>query len=312
MEENLLFGKKHCVSCEGESNVKSATDILSRMWVDICGKDEALPMHHYRELVTGIDSMECIKMVNDFWTQNLGVSKEELLLTCPQTIPKNPVEIGEWDPNQKTDAEDIIKGRCVTCHRTTKTYEVNAMLFVTTGPNEYSGEPYKYQKKMGPIKLDSLDYSMTQEMLQSIRMQTMPKKEPLSAKDQKLVVDYLQKRMLDMDESNHNNYLSVRRYSEKNLEVERKNILAQIPGASEEEKQKTIVMVNCIYGQRDCSQYVANQKIIFEQEAASLPEDERLKFIEDKVMEVRCSNLMEVTPAQCQEWAKTRQSPEEK
>lgn len=306
MEENLLFGKKHCVSCNGETNVKSATDILAKMWVDICGKEDALPMHHYRELVLAIDTMECMKMVNDFWTPSLEVSKEELLRTCPQAEPKKPEEIGQWDPNQSADAETILKGRCMGCHRTPKTYEVNTSIMVMTGPSKFEEEDYKYMRKMAPLNLEKMDHAIAEEMLQSIQGRSMPKNEPLSDADRKLVTDYLQKRMLDMDDEYRPDYLNVRRYSEEHLEEQRQNALAQIPNAPEEMKQKAIIMVNCIFGQKDCEQHVEHQTVAFQQEAASLPEGEREKFVADKVMELRCSNLMSVTPAQCQDWDRER------
>src|SRR5690606_20809858 len=153
-------------------------------------------------------------------------------------------------------------------HRTPKTYEVNTALTVMTGPTSYLHEPYKYQRKMGAITLDKLDYKMTVEMLYSIQSRKMPKKEPLSDADRKLVTDYLKKRMLDNEEEYDNNFLSVRPYSEEKLVIERQNILSQIPQASEEQKQKVVVMVNCVFGQKDCDQHVANQRVIFEQEAA--------------------------------------------
>ena len=124
MEIDLLFGKNHCVSCQGVSTAKSQTDILAKMWMDACPKENFLPLNHFRELVMAIDPLECKKMVNDFWLPSLGVTKDSLLSTCPQKLEHKAEEIGAWNPNQKLEAEALIKGKCISCHKASKTFEV--------------------------------------------------------------------------------------------------------------------------------------------------------------------------------------------
>lgn len=306
MEKDLLFGKNHCVSCQGGSPDKSPTDILAKMWMDACPKENFLPLNHFRELVMAIDPLECKKMVNDFWLASLGVTKESLLSTCPQKLEHKPEEIGAWNPNQKLEAEAILKGKCISCHKGSKTFEAEETLYVQTGPNgEGTDETITVIKKMGPLNLDKLDYKTATQMLYSIQSGKMPKKEPLSGKDKKAVTDYLQKRMLDMKEVYTNDYLSVRRYTEENLELERQNIYRQFPNASPQQKTDLINMVNCVYGQKNCTEYIEAQKPSIEYEAAKLPVEEQEKYRHNRMMTLRCSNLIEVTPQQCIDWSAT-------
>ncbi len=312
MEKDLLFGKNHCVSCQGAGSEKSATDILAKMWMDACPKDNFLPMNHFRELVMAIDPLECKKMVNDFWLDSLGVSKEQLLSTCPQKLEHKPLEVGAWNPNQKAEAEAILKGKCISCHRTQKTYEAEDTLWVQTGPTESTEEKITVIKKMGPINLEKLDYEMANKMMQSIHNGDMPKKEPLSANDKKTLIDYLQKRTLDMNQEGYNDYLNVRRYTEENLEKERQSALQQMPEATPEQRKMMINMVNCVFGQKNCTEYLESQKPGIEYEAVKLPVEQQQKYRENKMMELRCSNLIEVTPQQCIDWAASNRVQPEK
>ena len=303
MEIDLLFGKNHCVSCQGVSTAKSQTDILAKMWMDACPKENFLPLNHFRELVMAIDPLECKKMVNDFWLPSLGVTKDSLLSTCPQKLEHKAEEIGAWNPNQKLEAEALIKGKCISCHKASKTFEVEETLWVQTGPTEGTDEKITVVKKMGPLNLDKMDYTTAIQMLTAIQTGKMPKKEPLSGKDKKTVTDYLQKRVLDMKQEYFDDYLRVRRYSEENLEVERQNMLSQMPSATPEQKTYAINMVNCFYGQKNCTEYLDQQKPGIEYEATKLPLDQQQKYRDNKMMELRCQNLFEVTSQQCMDWA---------
>lgn len=301
MEKDLLFGKNHCVSCQSGA-VSSPTDILAGMWMNVCPKDKFIPMNHFRELVMAIDPVECKKMVEEFWLDSLNITKEELLQTCPLNDVEKPQEIGEWNPNQKVEAEALLKGKCITCHRTKKTYEAQETLSVSTGPHESKDEEITVIKKMQAINLEKMNYMMASSMLQSIQEGKMPKKDPLSSTDKKAITDYLQKRMLDMKPEWANDYLSVRRYTEANLEVERQKVLQQMPNASPEQRTMMINTVNCIYGQKNCTEYIDSQKPSIEYEAAKLPVRQQEKYRQDRLMEIRCQNLIEVTPQQCVDW----------
>lgn len=312
MEDNLLFGKGHCVSCETATPQKTSTDVLAKMWMDAC--PATLPLNQYRELVMAIDPVECKKMVEDFWVSSLGVSKDELLKTCPQQPLTTPHQVGEWNANQKLQAEELLKAKCIACHKTPKTYEAEEQLTVMTGPSSFTQEEITVKKKMGPINLATMDSKLASQMLYSIMAKKMPKKEPLSDSDRKDLTDYLQKKLLDMPEVNYsgNEYLMVRRYSEENLEIERQRILAQVPGATPEMQRALIVNIDCVFGQKNCDEYIATKKPTIEYDASKLPERERQKYIDDQVMEIRCSNLFEVTPQQCMDWDAKRPKPAKK
>lgn len=300
--EEGLFNGQICLD-------KTPTDILSKMWMDACSKSSALPLSNFRSLVMAIDPIECKKMVNDFWLPSLGVSKEVLLSSCPQKLTVAPQEIGAWNPNEKVEAEALLKGKCITCHRTQKTYESKEMLTVMTGPFESTEEEITLVKKMQPINLEKMNYMMAAKMLQSIQEGKMPKKEPLAATEKKAITDYLQKRMLDMKQEWTMDYMSVRRYTEANLEAEKEKLLRQMPTATPEQKTVLINTVNCIYGQKNCNEYLESNKPMIEYEASKLatPEEQQ-KYRDNKNMELRCMNLFEVTPQQCQDWAATNKA----
>lgn len=302
MQPGLLFGKSHEHTAECEAT-ESTTDILAKLWKDVC-KESTLPLEKFPELVMAIDPVECKKMVESFYVPSLGTSKEELLKACPSKAYSAPKEIGAWNPDLKNQAEALLKGKCITCHRTPKTFETTESLYVMTGPMTGEEEEYTYKKKMPAINLDKMDQQLAGEMLQSIMTGKMPKKEPLSQSEKTLLSQYLQKRALDMpDMEMDNEYLNVRRYSEENLEIERKNILANNPSLSSEMKAIMISTVDCIYGQKNCGLYLENAQRNAKIEASNLPEEKKQKFIDSKMMEARCMNLIEVTPQQCQDWA---------
>lgn len=305
MQSGLKFGKSHEHTAECEAS-EAATDILAKLWKDVC-KESPIPLEKYPELTSAIDPVECKKMVESFYVASLGTSKEALLKACPQKSLLSPKEIGTWNLNQKNEAEAIIKGKCITCHRTPKSFEANDILYVMTGPNAYSEEEITYKKKIPAFNLDKMDMELANMMVAAIYSGKMPKKEPLGSDEKTLVLQYFQKRMLDMDEKDQgSDYLNVRRYTEEALEVERQNVLKMNPNADATTKAYLISFTDCMYGQKNCGPYLEGAAKNANYEAAKLPEADRAKFVEDKMMEARCSNLIEVTPAQCQEWNQNR------
>jgi len=306
MESGLKFGKAHEHTPECEAS-EAASDILAKLWKDVCAKENQLPLDKYPELTAAIDPVECKKMVEAFYVDSLGTSKEELLKACPQKSLISPKEVGVWNLNQKNEAEAIIKGKCITCHRVAKTFEATDTLYVMTGPQAYSEEEVKYKKKIPAFNLETMDRSLANQMVAAIYSGKMPKKEPLSPDQKTLVLQYFQKRALDMDEKDEgNDFLNVRRYTEEALEVERQKVLQMNPDATAETKAYLISATDCLYGQKNCGPYLEMSAKSANLEAAALPEAERAKFVEDKLMQARCSNLIEVTPQQCQEWDQNR------
>lgn len=304
MQAGLLFGKSHEHTAECDTT-EAATDILAKIWKDVC-KESTLPLEKFPELVMAIDPVECKKMVESFYVPSMGASKEELLKVCPTKSYQAPTEVGAWNPDQKDKAEALLKGKCISCHRTPKMYEATESLWVMTGPGTGEEEEYTFKKKLPAIDLKSMDQDLAVQMIMSIMNGKMPKKDPLGAEEKTLITQYLQKRMLDMPEvSYENDYLNVRRYTEENLEIERKKVLAENPNLSPENKAFLISTVDCVFGQKNCGPYLEGTKKVATMEAQSLPEGERQKFIDNKLMEARCSNLIEVTPQQCMDWAKT-------
>ena len=302
MEGDLLFGKSHSTTCED-----SPTDILAKMWKEVCSKENSLPMDQFREFTMAIDPVECKKMVESFYVPSMKASKENLLKACPQNGKTAAHDVGAWNMDLNNQAEALLKGKCIACHRTPKSFDVTESIWVQTGPGTGEEEEYTYKKRMPAIDLNKMDQRLAGEMLQAIMSGKMPKKDPLSAGDKTLISQYLQKKALDLPEARYeNDYLNVRRYTEENLEKERKNILAANPNLSPENQALMISTVDCIYGQKNCGLYLESAQKIATMEASSMPEADRQKHIDSKVMEARCMNLIEVTPQQCIDWAKTK------
>jgi hypothetical protein len=307
MEPKLTFGKPHEHDAQCEAS-EATTDILAKMWKDVCATENKLPLDKFPELTSAIDPVECKKMVESFYVPELGTTKEELLKACPHKGQVPAKSVGEWNLNQKAEAEAIMKGKCITCHRVAKTYEATEELYVMTGPSTSTTEEITLKKKLPAFNLETMDKDLATQMLEAIFTGKMPKKEPLSAEQKTMVSQYLQKRMLDMPEpaNGGNEYLYVRRYSEEALEVERQNILRMNPSVTGETKAYLISFTECMYGQKNCGLYLEGATKNATIEASSLPEADRPKFIENKLMEARCSNLIEVTTQQCQDWARTQ------
>jgi hypothetical protein len=275
--------------------------LLAKLWKDAC-KSEAIS----GELIMGIDPVDCQKMVNDFYVPALGKTKEELLAACPQNPHQSGADIGQWNSEQKTEAEALVKGKCLSCHRQTKIYETDLPFIVMTGPESYTQETVKIRKKLAPIQLDKLDQMKTMQMIEAIKTQKMPKKEPLTDDQRKMILDYLQKRMLDMPASEYSfgdDYNFVRRYSDENLEKEYQKAILNNPNLPEEQSKQIRIYVNCLFGQKNCGEYLAlAQKTIDDTIAISKPAEPE-KYRENKMMEIRCQNLIEVTSQQCVDWA---------
>lgn len=304
MHGDLVFGN---VNCAPEAT-PSAPVILANMWKEVCGKDNLAGP----ELIMGINPADCRKMVDDFFNSNLNATKEELLAYCPQDPYEAPHSVGEWNPNQKAQAEELLKGKCLNCHRTPKTMEVTEKLTVQTGPSSYSQEDISYVKRIPPMTLQNMDYTAASDMLTAIQTGKMPKKEPLTAEQKTELMNYLQKRMLDMKPFHANDFLNVRRYSEDHLAAERQKILRQYPQLGEAQKQEMILAVNCVYGQQNCNEYIQAKMPSITAMAASKDEADREKFIADQVLGIRCMNLFEVNPQQCKDWQKRNPNQSER
>lgn len=298
MHRDLVFGNLNCAP----EHTPSAPVLLAMMWKDVCGK-ENLPS---AELIMGINPAECRKMVNDFYNPRLNATKEELLEYCPQETYAAPHAVGAWNPNQKLQAEELLKGKCLNCHRTPKSAEVTETLTIYMGGDQYQKEELTYVKRVPPIKLESLDYVTAEQMLESIKTGAMPKKEPLSNDEKGLLSDYLEKRILDMKPYGIDDYLTVNRYSEAYLKRMRDFIEMDNPTMPANEKQMRFYEINCKYGQINCNEFIASKRPGIDEAAQKLPETERQNFINEEILGLRCVNLFEVTPHQCREWQKRK------
>jgi hypothetical protein len=307
MEKDLIFRKKHCVNCEGQKSSHSVTEILAKIWTKLCAVKKKLNPLMEREFVMAIDPKACTQMVNRFWVKSLGASKEELIAACPKSAATHPLVLGKWDPKQKNAAEVIIKSKCIACHSSPGMVEMEQEVRVRTGPDTSVSEKATIKKEMPVINLDKLDFRLTEKMMEMIKKKKMPKLDPLSDNDQKVVLNYLQKRQLmmpPMDVKVGNEYLTYDRFSDEQLAVKIKEYTEE--SKTPENVKFQTLKVMCEYGHRDCDKYLVIREAEFKRDAEKLPLDEREKSVKNKLMELNCSNLMTTTPEQCREWLRSK------
>jgi hypothetical protein len=302
MEKDLLFRSENCDDCEKQPETKSAATILAEMWTDVCKNENSMPMAQNREFVMAIDGKACREMVEKFWVPAIKISKDELQAACPHKTFHEPVQIGEWNTKQKIDGETFIKARCVSCHSIVQHAEVPVAITVHTSPTETSIENMTIKKPIAPFDLEHI-YSITvQRMIDAIQANKMPKGGSLQGENRTLAINYLQKRLLDLDKKEEADFTNVYKYDEKSLtEVREKSLLSQKP-ATEQERNKIIYRVNCSFGQKDCDKYISLMTPEFFKDALNLEESKRKKYIDDQIMIIKCDALYEVTPQNCIDW----------
>ncbi len=297
IEENVLFDKLNCANCNTLKSAPNPSIVLSQMWMTVCAKKNPIALRDHSELVMSIDPVECQKMVKEFWVPSLGVELDKLLKACPQKAPHSPKVIGHWRPEDSSKAEAIIKGKCIICHTAPKEFLAEESMTVYTGPSQTEKRKMTYLKKVPAINLDDLDLKVYYKMFSAIQDNKMPKGNPLKAAEKRLVLDYLQRRKLDMDSRPVYEFTSYNEYTEENLEVLRKEMIPV--DASPEQKRNIILMINCDYGRKNCPEYLESYRPSIEEAANSLPENMRAQYIEREFLRLRCENLFEVTPQQC-------------
>lgn len=300
MEDDLSYAKKICVSCTSSgSTTPSSTVILANIWKEAC-KSSVLPSE---ELVMGINPSECRNMVEKFYVDSLGVEKEVLMNTCPQKDHQAASIVGQWNPNQGLQAEALIKGKCIVCHTQPRAYDTEEEIQVMRHPADWDNyETIKYKKILPPINLNSMDETLAEQMLGAIQGGTMPKGSPLPDVQKKMITTYLEKKLLDLDSVDEgSDYSTVRRFTDDALEMTKRQTLAQFPDASPELKQQMIITVNCVYAQKNCEEYIEQNRASINEEASRLPAEKRERFKSDKITQLKCQNLYQVNPQQCRD-----------
>ena len=294
MASNLLFGKTHCVNCQTEKKKKSTTEILAQLWVSICS-EQNIPMNENIELVMTMDPAACREMVEDNWIPGIGITKEDLLSKCPEKEYTKPEVVGKWDPKQKSTAEDLIKGKCIYCHKQPRTYETHESVTVWTGPDDSIQEDVIVKNRVESIDLDKMDSVLAGQMLTSLQKGTMPKGNSVNQEEKATMMEYIQRRMLDLPKKKLSQFLRVRRYTPEYLEEKRQKALSDNANGSEEEKQAAVNYMNCRYGQ-DCGKHLVDLRKSLESEAKSQ------STIDDEIMYVKCDNLYDVSIEECRAW----------
>lgn len=295
-----------CQNCLAEPP-KSSLEILSAMWARVCDQAEMnlnnSPLH-----ATAIDPVECRKMVEDLWTPSLEVTKEALLSSCPKRNTEVGKITGVWDTNRMATAEGLINQRCIMCHTQPMEFEKEITIMVSTVPDKYeSGEKVKVNSKLPRINLLESDPKTIQRMQHAVDSGTMPKGSSFTSDQQKMVREFLDRKLLDFSgdalEDDFQWSPRVNRYSPEHLAKKMEEELSPYQTQPEPMKDSIRRMVNCIYGNISCDNYVVE----FESQIQGTPEEK-----EQQVMQMKCQVLAGVTPQECNDWYERTTLTEEK
>ncbi|GEM_PF-5007093 len=304
-----------CSDCHQKEG-KSPVGIMAKMWSDICKGQTKIDLTIAPSLIGAIDPKACLDMVDEFWVASLGVSKEELKSTCPKKKGGEIATIGTWGEEQAQSAKAIIQSRCLMCHRRDMEYETEESMTVATGPGTQIEEKRKVKRVLPALKAEGNGPLVSARMMHSIQNYSnpeaqMPKGSTLEREQVNLLRDYLKRDLLDvpreaqMELYNPNMYIS--RYTDENLEAEKKKILEYTPNATPEMIKEISMWSDCIYGQRNCQEYIDYKIPQYRSEAERLPEDKREKYVQEQVLNFKCLNYFEITKDECIE-AKMKKS----
>ncbi len=296
-DQNVFRTSGDCTNCVAKTP-KSPLEILSSMWGRVC--DQAgvnlnnSPLH-----VSAIDPIECRKMVDIFWTSSLEVSKEKLLAFCPKKAVETGQITGEWDTTSMANGEALFNQRCIMCHSRPMEFEKKITVLVSTVPDEYvPGESFNVISRLPKINLNENSARDIRRFHNSINTGLMPKGSAFSVEQQKMVSQFLERKLLDQpggsDAEGSIWSPRINRYNPEHLATKMEQELSQYQDQPETVKDSMRRMVNCVYGNIDCEKYVVE----FESQLQNLPSEEK----EKQVMMMKCSVLAGITPQQCSDW----------
>lgn len=304
-----------CSNCH-QKETKSNVSVMAKMWSDICKGQTKMDLTLAPSLIGAMDPKACLEMVDQFWVASLGVTKDELKAACPKKKGPTGEIIGNWGEEQAQSAKALIQSRCLMCHRRDMEYETEETITVATGPETQIKETRKVKKFLPALKAEGNDPVISARMMHSIETYgnpeaAMPKGSSLEPDQVKLLRDYFRRDLLDVPREAMGELYSpgmyISRYSDEHLEAEKKKILEYTPNATEEMIKEISMWSDCIYGQKNCQEYIDYKIPQYRSEAEKLPLEKREEFIQDQVLSFKCLNYFEITKDQCIE-AKLKKS----
>lgn len=300
-EENLVRDQVHCTDCSKTNDIYKT---VAKMWDDLCSAQKGMSLLKDQALFMAMDPLKCQEMIEKLWTPSLANSSEELKKVCPSKNKANGSDVGAWDNKREKKAQDLIKARCLMCHRTSKEYEVEETITVATSFHNTSEQKIKTKKKLPAFSADEKDPLMITKMMASIAPTAdlpMPMGGELDSEEKGIIRDHLYRKLLNLPREVFESVSGPRvvyRFDEEAM-TELKGQYENLP---EGEKQVFHLRLDCQFAAKNCSAYMAHSQDMAKLLASSVPESERAKFIENELMKAKCEVSYEVTREQCLEW----------
>lgn len=294
-EQELFRTSGDCTNCVTSTSPKSGLEILSSLWTRVCesaGIDlTRSPLH-----ATAIDPVLCREMVEDFWSESLGVSKESLSSACPRGETHTGRIVGEWNLNRSLEAEQIVTARCISCHTRPMEFQKTITPTVFTAPGEYGpGTPFQVRSVMPKIDLADSSSKTLGRMRESVRTGTMPMGSSFSVEESSMVQEFISRKMVDYGDPQDFAWApEIYRYGPEALAAELDKALVGYESASEEARAYIGRRVNCEFGNIGCPAYLAE----YERKLEGWPEADRRRALVLK----KCEVLTLITPQECSDF----------
>lgn len=283
---------KDYVGC-GDCNrgPKTGVEILAELWTKVCKEETKVDMTRASILAMAMNPEKCRQLVNDFWTLTLGMTKEELLKSCPKKNSPAKETIGNWDLQRSVSAEQIISSRCVMCHtQAMDLADGKYPYFMSTGPGQFEQKTYKAQKHLDAISLNKLTREVVYEMGFAISDNSMPKGSTLTEDEKTSVSSYLKRKLLDFpNDGGGPGTQVIFEWTDEEVDKQVADLRTQY-AENPEDLEEGIAQIKCQYNQKYCQAYIDFRRPIIEKEALNYPEDERAEYIETEMMRAKCVN----------------------
>ena len=291
-----------------ETSPGTSLNSLAKLWEQVCKDKTGISLQNDPSLVLAIEPASCEKLVADFWTEGLGVPKEEMLALCSKQNVSNPTIVGKWDQGKVRKAEEILQSKCMACHSKPLEYTKEEEIETINGAGEMGEMKIKSKRVLPAFELGKIDPQLIGMFYQSLAdgaEYPMPKVGSIDNDEKEIVFEYLRRKYLDysskvVEASYQMN--AVLLYSDEDLKKEIEKVFSTLPPQPETIKIKITVQLSCAYARKDCPEYHANELATSQELAASLPQAQRERFIHDRMMELKCSNYFDVSIYECQRW----------
>ena len=294
-----VIANQNSIDCDNLA--PNIVNTVAQMWTDLCKNSQKVSLTQEKSLIATLDPVLCLKMIDEHWVPSMG-NKEDLKKVCPIKINHHGSITGVWEKDKTQDAQDVIQSRCVSCHTRPMNVEVERKITVDISNGEYEQKTIKSKISIPALTKDINDpYTLA---LMSVALQSgeMPKGGD-GGKDIDLLKAYLEKKLMDLPggaASYVGNGRSVSNYKNEAIESEIKDILSHLPeGTDEEEKQLIRIESYCRLGQKKCDEYIEKATIHLKKKALKLPIEQRARYVNKNIMEVRCEALYKVTYEEC-------------